>query len=60
MVMPSLKLKMCIVKGPMAREQILNPAAIQIDIIECEANEICVPGLPYPHEERGDMPTELG
>ena len=58
MVIPSLKLKMCIVNGPMARQQV-NPAAIQIDIIECEANEVCE---PVPSEEKGGMPmpTELG
>ena len=59
MIVPPVKMKMCVVPRAMdARMQNLNPAAIQIDIVECEANEFCE---PYPYEERGKpMPTELG
>merc|ERR1712179_658513 len=54
MVRPPIKRKMCIVKETNARMgPIINPAAIQIDLIECEANEVCV---PYPSEEKGGMP----
>ena len=35
---------------------VTNPAAIQIDLVECEANEVCV---PYPSEEKGDMPKSI-
>ena len=35
---------------------VINPAAIQIDLVECEANELCV---PYPSEEKGGMPTSI-
>ena len=60
MVRPPIKRKMCIVKDTNARMGPINPAAVQIDLIECEANEVCV---PYPSEEKFGMPPmsiELG
>ena len=61
MVRPPIKRKMCIVKETNARmAPMVNPAAVQIDLIECEANEVCV---PYPSEEKFGMPPmsiELG
>ena len=56
MVMPPIKKKMCVVKRAMERMSRLNPAAIQIDIVECEANEYC---KPIPSEEKGGMPTSI-
>ena len=56
MVRPPIKRKMCIVKETNARMGPINPAAVQIDLIECEANEVCV---PYPSEEKGDMPKSI-
>ena len=56
MVRPPIKKKMCIVKNGARMRPTINPAAIQIDLIECEANEVCV---PYPSEEKGDMPKSI-
>ena len=59
MVSPPIKEKMCIVKDRAIMGPSINPAAIQIDLIECEANEVCV---PYPSEEKFgmSMSIELG
>ena len=59
MVSPPIKEKMCIVKDGAIMGPTINPAAIQIDLIECEANEVCV---AYPMEERFgmSMSIELG
>ena len=58
MFKPPTKLEMCVVDRLKARMMPLNPPALTIDIVECEANEFCE---PYPYEERGKpMPTELG
>ena len=59
MVSPPIKEKICIVKDGARMGPTINPAAIQIDLIECEANEVCE---PVPSEEKGGMPmpTELG
>ena len=56
MVRPPIKEKMCLVKERNGRMGVTNPAAIQIDLVECEANEVCV---PYPSEEKGDMPKSI-
>ena len=56
MVSPPIKEKMCIVKDGAIMGPTINPAAIQIDLIECEANEVCV---PYPSEEKGNMPKSI-
>ena len=56
MVRPPVEMKMCLVKERNGRMGVTNPAAIQIDLVECEANEVCV---PYPSEEKGDMPKSI-
>ena len=56
MVRPPIKKKMCIVKEGARMAPTINPAAIHIDVIECEANEVCV---PYPSEEKFDMPMSI-
>ena len=56
MVRPPIKKKMCIVKNGARMRPTINPAAIHIDLIECEANEVCV---PYPSEEKFDMPMSI-
>ena len=56
MVLPPIKEKMCQVKDRNGRMGVINPAAIQIDLVECGANEVCV---PYPSEEKGGMPTSI-
>ena len=43
MVRPPVEMKMCIVKGANARMVDENSAAVQIHLVECEANEVCVP-----------------
>ena len=55
MVMPPIKKKMCVVKRAMERMPSPNPE-IQIDIVQCEANEYC---KPIPSEEKGGMPTSI-
>ena len=56
MVRPPIKKKMCIVKNGARMAPTINPAAIHIDLIECEANEVCV---AYPMEERFGMPVSI-
>ena len=43
MVRPPVEMKMCMVKGANARMGDVNSAAVQIHLVECEANEVCVP-----------------
>ena len=58
MVSPPIKEKICIVKDGARMGPTINPAAIQIDLIECEANEVCVPNSS---EEKDMRPSiELG
>ena len=56
MVRPPVEMKMCLVKEGNGRMGITNQAAIQIDLVECEANEVCV---PYPSEEKGDKSKSI-
>ena len=51
---------MCVVDRLKARMMPLNPPALTIDIVECEANEYCQPyPQGYPYEEIGGMPTSI-
>ena len=43
MVRPPVEMKMCIVKDANARMGDEHSAALQIHLVECEANEVCVP-----------------
>ena len=60
MFKPPTKLEMCVVDRLKARMMPLNPPALTIDIVECEANEYCQPyPQGYPYEEIGGMLTSI-
>ena len=48
MVREPMKMKMCMIPGPMQSRS--NPAALTIDLVDCEEDEVCVPveGSPFP------------
>ena len=56
MVRPPVEMKMCIVKDGNARMGDEHSAALQIHLVECEANEVCV---PYPSEEKFGPPMSI-
>ena len=62
MVREPMKMKMCVIPGPMQSRS--NPAALTIDLVDCEEDEVCVPfhfiEFPWPRENNMIPSVEIG
>ena len=58
MVRKPMRMKMCVIPGP---KQSRSNAALTIDLVVCEKDEVCVPfyGSPFPWPKENNMNTAI-